>query len=60
MGDFIITFLALVFSAIFSAYEIAFLSCNKLKVELDKKQGKRYALAMARFMENPDDLISGL
>ncbi len=60
MGDFIITFLALFFSAIFSAYEIAFLSCNKLKVELDKKQGKRYALAMARFMENPDDLISGL
>ena len=60
MGDIIITLLALVFSAIFSAYEIAFLSCNKLKVELDKKQGRSYAVAMARFMENPDELISSL
>lgn len=60
MGNFIITFFALVFSAIFSAYEIAFLSCNKLKVELDKNQGKRYAIAMSRFIENPDELISSL
>ena len=60
MGDIIVTLFALFFSAIFSAYEIAFLSCNKLRVELDKKQGKRYAIAMAKFMENPDELISSL
>ena len=60
MGDLILTLLALFFSAIFSAYEIAFLSSNKLKIELDKNQGKRYAIAMSRFMEKPDELISGL
>lgn len=60
MSNIIITLLALVFSAIFSAYEIAFLSCNKLKVELDRNQGKRYAKAMHRFMEKPDELISSL
>lgn len=60
MGNVIITLFALLFSALFSAYEIAFLSCNKLKVELDKKQKKRYAIAMSRFLDKPDDLISGL
>ncbi len=60
MGDLILTLLALFFSAIFSAYEIAFLSSNKLKIELDKNQGKRYALAMNRFIEKPDELISSL
>ena len=60
MTDLILTLLALFFSAIFSAYEIAFLSSNKLKIELDKNQGKRYAIAMSRFIEKPDELISGL
>lgn len=60
MGDLILTLLALFFSAIFSAYEIAFLSSNKLKIELDKNQGKRYALIMSSFIEKPDELISSL
>ncbi len=60
MGDLILTLLALFFSAIFSAYEIAFLSSNKLKIELDRNQGKRYAVAMNRFIEKPDELISSL
>lgn len=60
MVDLILALLALFFSAIFSAYEIAFLSSNKLKIELDKNQGKRYAVAMNRFIEKPDELISGL
>lgn len=55
-----ITVLALVFSAFFSGYEIAFLQVNKLKVELDRKQGKKYALAMDRFIKNPEQLISCL
>lgn len=60
MGNITVALLSLLFSALFSAYEIAFLSCNKLKVELDRKEGKRYAQVMFRFIENPDDLISGL
>ena len=60
MGDLILTLLALFFSAIFSAYEIAFLLSNKLKIELDRNQGKHYAVAMSRFIEKPDELISGL
>ena len=55
-----ITLLALVFSAFFSGYEIAFLQGNKLKVELDRKQGKRYALVMEKFIKNPEKLISSL
>ena len=55
-----ITILALVFSAFFSGYEIAFLQGNKLKVELDRKQGKKYAMVMDRFIKNPDQLISCL
>ena len=55
-----ITLLALVFSAFFSGYEIAFLQGNKLKVELDRKQGKKYARVMERFIKNPEKLISSL
>lgn len=59
-GNIAITILALVFSAFFSGYEIAFLQGNKLKVELDRKQGKRYARIMDKFINNPDKLISCL
>lgn len=55
-----ITILALVFSAFFSGYEIAFLQGNKLKVELDRKQGKKYAVIMDKFIKNPQLLISCL
>ena len=59
-GNIIITLLALLFSAFFSGYEIAFLSGNKLKVELDRKQGRRYAIVMERFLLNPEKLISSI
>lgn len=57
-GNIIITMLALVFSAFFSGYEIAFLQGNKLRIELDRKQGKRYALLMERFLKAPEKVIS--
>ncbi|MBQ2132628.1 MAG: DUF21 domain-containing protein, partial [Bacteroidales bacterium] len=59
-SNIIIAVLALVFSAFFSGYEISFLSGNKLKVELDRKQGKRYARVMERFIRNPQEVISSL
>jgi len=52
--------IALLFSAFFSGMEIAFLSCNKLKIELDKKQGKHYAVAINRFFEKPGELLATL
>ncbi len=55
-----LVFLSLLFSAFFSGYEISFLSGNKLKVELDRKQGKRYAIVMDRFIKNPESVISCL
>ena len=51
---------ALCFCALFSGYEMAFLHCNRLKVALDKKEGKKYAIAMDRFINNEGDLISSL
>ena len=59
-GNIAITLLALLFSAFFSGYEIAFLQGNKLKVELDRKQGRKYARVMDRFIKNPEELISCL
>ena len=59
-SNIVIAVLALVFSAFFSGYEISFLSGNKLKVELDRKQGKRNARVMERFIRNPQEVISSL
>lgn len=51
---------ALLFSAFFSGMEIAFFSSNKLKIELDRKQGRRYAVVISRFLERPGELLSTL
>lgn len=55
-----ITIIALFFSAFFSGYEIAFFSSNKLRIELDRKQGRRYATVMNRFLQKPEKLVSSL
>ncbi|MCD6011369.1 MAG: domain containing protein [Flavipsychrobacter sp.] len=41
----------------FAGTEIAFISANKLNIELRKKQGKRSGRILARFMENPSEFI---
>lgn len=56
----IIAIIALLFSALFSGYEMAFLHCNKLKVALDKKEGKKYAFVMDQFFRDEGSLISSL
>ena len=59
-GNLVIAVLALIFSAFFSGYEISFLSANKLKIELDRKQGRSYARLMDRFLKAPELVISTL
>ncbi len=41
----------------FAGMEIAFISVNKLNIELKKKQGRYSGKILARFMENPAEFI---
>lgn len=50
----------LVFSAFFSGMEIAFVSANKLKIELDGKQGNIMAGIISRFMKRPSRFIGAM
>jgi putative hemolysin len=50
----------LLFSALFSGTEIAFLSANKLLIELKKKKGSRRGTIIARFFEKPSEFIGAL
>lgn len=52
--------LALFFSAFFSGMEIAFVSANKLKIELDKKQGLFSAKILSDFIQQPAKFISAM
>ena len=49
---------ALLFSAFFSGLEIAFISANKLQLELDKSNGKFYSKMIAFFSKNESDFIT--
>lgn len=49
--------LAIFFSAVFSGMEIAFISANRLKIELDKKQGKYAAKILSNFLKSPAKFI---
>jgi putative hemolysin len=49
--------LSLVFSFFFSGMEIAFLSANKLQIELRGKQGSAWAGIMSFFIKNPSRFI---
>lgn len=56
----VVILLTLVTSAFFSGMEIAFLSSNKLRIELDRKQGKAYASIFDIFIKHPGQFISTL
>jgi putative hemolysin len=49
---------ALLLSAFFSGMEIAFISANKLKMELDAKQGSWSAIVLSRFFARPKLFIA--
>jgi putative hemolysin len=49
--------ITLVLIGFFAGYEIAFVSANRLSIELKKKQGKRSGIIVSRFMEEPAKFI---
>lgn len=52
--------ITLVFSAFFSGLEIAYISSNRLKIELDKSKGTFNATLLARFYKNESFFIAML
>ncbi|MDN4165826.1 hemolysin family protein [Cytophagales bacterium LB-30] len=53
----LIIFITLVFSAFFSGIEIAFVSANKLQIELENKQGLLSGRLLSRFLKKPSDFL---
>ena len=56
----IIIIATLVASAFFSGIEIAFISANRLKIELDRKQGSASGKILSYFVRNSPNFISTL
>lgn len=53
----LLVLVSLVFSALFSGMEIAFVSANRLHIELQSKQGKISGKILATFIQNPGQFI---
>jgi CBS domain containing-hemolysin-like protein len=47
----------LIFIGFFAGYEIAFVSANRLSIELKKKQGRKSGIILSGFMEHPARFI---
>ena len=57
-SGFLFIVISLVFSAFFSGMEIAFVSANRLKIEVDKKQKSTSSGIIRIFTDNPGQYIS--
>lgn len=58
MSPIVIVLLTLVLSAFFSGLEIAFISANKLRIELKSNQGKHWAKMCSSYLKAPSKFIS--
>lgn len=57
---FLIIIITLSFSAFFSGMEIAFISANRLKIELDRQQGYFSGRILSYFVKNTPNFISAM
>jgi len=60
MSNSLVILLTLLFSALFSGMEIAFVSANKLKIELDRNKGLYSARILTDFMQKPSQFIGAM
>jgi CBS domain containing-hemolysin-like protein len=58
MGGILVIFVTILFSAFFSGMEIAFVASNKLRIELDRKQGVHGSGIVKLFTDNPSQYIA--
>jgi putative hemolysin len=58
MNNLLIIIISILFSAFFAGMEIAFISANKLLIELKNKQGSIAARILSPFVNNPSKFIS--
>lgn len=58
MNAIIVIVIAIIFSAFFSGMEIAFVSANRLRIELDRKQGAFGSRFVKLFLDNPGQYIA--
>jgi CBS domain containing-hemolysin-like protein len=58
MYSILVIIVAIIFSAFFSGMEIAFVTSNKLRIELDRKQGVFGSQYIGKFTENPGQYIA--
>ena len=55
-----IILITLIFSAFFSGMEIAFVTANKFKIELDTKQGDILSAILSKFLKHPSRFIGAM
>ena len=60
MNNWVIVIISLFFSAFFSGLEIAFVSSNKLRIELDKNKGLFSARLLSVFIKEPSKILGAL
>jgi len=58
MNLLLVIFISILFSAFFSGMEIAFITANKLRLELDKKQNFIYSKLISLYTQHPAQFIA--